>query len=64
MRKLRKEVARLEAYVIKKSILDIDSFKSLFDEVAELKDRVKALEKGKPCECKKENEDGFKDNNR
>ena len=63
MKKLRKEIDRLEVYVVKKSILDIDSFKSLFDEVAELKDRVEALEKGKTCDCKKENEDGLKDNN-
>ena len=63
MRKLRKKVERLEAYVINKSLLDIHSIKSLFDEVAELKDKVEALEKGKPCECKKENEDGLKDRN-
>lgn len=60
---LRKEIERLEKYVIKKSVLDMDSFRTLFNEVAELMDRVEALEKGKPCECKKENEDGHKDRN-
>lgn len=55
MRKLRKNLERLETYVIKKSVLDMDSFRILFNEVAELKDKVEALEKGKPCECKKEN---------
>ena len=59
MRKLRKEIERLEKYVIKKSVLDMDSFRTLFNEVADLKDRVETLEnrQHKTCECKKENED-------
>lgn len=61
---LRKRVKETENYVIKKSLNDLETFKLLFEEVSELMDRVEALEKGKPCECKKENEDGIKDNDR
>ena len=46
------------------TILNTELLKTLFDEVAELKDRVEALEKGNHCECKKESEDGIKNNNR
>ena len=60
---LRKRVKETENYVIKKSLMDLKTFELLFEEVAELMDRVEALEKGKPCECKKENEDGHKDRN-
>lgn len=60
---LRKRVKETENYVIKKSLMDLKTFELLFEEVAELKDKVEALEKGKPCECKKESEDGIKDRN-
>ena len=52
---LRKRVKETENYVIKKSLMDLKTFELLFEEVAELMDRVEALEEGKPCECKKEN---------
>lgn len=61
---LRKRVKELEMLITVQTLLNTESFKALFDVASELLDRVEALEKGKPCECKKENEDGLKNNNR
>lgn len=61
---LRKRVKELEMRITVQTLLNIESFNVLFDRVSELIDRVEALEKGKPCECKKENEDGLKNNDR
>ena len=57
---IRKRIERLERIIEAQKTL----FHCLFETVDELIDRVKALEKGKHCECKKESEDGIKDNNR
>lgn len=54
---LRKRVKELEMSITAQTLVYTESFKVLFDGVSELIDRVEALEKGKPCECKKENED-------